>query len=106
MAAQAEANAGLETTKATVDACYALPLQGANLLASEALVEVTVSDQKIEPKKVEAGTGFYEHLWGSGAKPSYGNIQLKKMTSACCSAACIGSTWKTSPRSPHTRIPR
>ena len=54
MAAQAEANAGLGTTKATADACYALLLQGANLLASEALVEVTVGDQKIEPKKVEA----------------------------------------------------
>ena len=34
-----------KTTKATADACYALLLQGANLLASEALVEVTVGDQ-------------------------------------------------------------
>jgi len=68
-----------KTTKATADACYALLLQGANLLASEALVEVTVGDQKIEPKKVEAGTGFYEHRFlGSEVKPSYGNIQLKK----------------------------
>ena len=57
-----------KTTKATADACYALLLQGANLLASEALVEVTVGDQKIEPKKVEAGTGFYEHRFHTGKR--------------------------------------
>ena len=68
-----------KTTKATADACYALLLRGANLLASEALVEVKIGDQKIEPKKVEAGTGFYEHRFlGSEVKPSYGNIQLTK----------------------------
>ena len=68
-----------KTTKATADACYALLLRGANLLASEALVEVTVGNEKIEPKKVEAGTGFYEHRFlGSEVKSSYGNIKLTK----------------------------
>ena len=59
-----------KTTKATADACYALLLQGANWLASEALVEVTVGDTKIDPKTVEAGTGFYEHRFlSSDVKP-------------------------------------
>jgi hypothetical protein len=68
-----------KTTKATADACYALLLQGANPLASDALVEVTVGDFKIEPKNVEAGTGFYEHRFlGSDVKASYGKIKVTK----------------------------
>jgi len=68
-----------KTTKATADACYALLLQGANPLASDALVEVTVGDHKIEPKNVEAGTGFYEHRFiGSDVKSSYGKIKVTK----------------------------
>ncbi|MFM1555383.1 MAG: alpha-2-macroglobulin family protein [Limisphaerales bacterium] len=68
-----------KTTKATADACYALLLQGANPLVSDALVEVTVGNHKIEPKNVEAGTGFYEHRFlGSDVKPSYGKIKLTK----------------------------
>jgi len=68
-----------KTTKATADACYALLLQGANPLTSDALVEVTVGDHKIDPKKVEAGTGFYEQRFlGTDVKSSYGNIKVTK----------------------------
>jgi hypothetical protein len=68
-----------KTTKATADACYALLLQGANPLVSDALVEVTVGNFKIEPKNVEAGTGFYEHRFiGSDVKASYGKIKVTK----------------------------
>ncbi|MDE2682382.1 MAG: hypothetical protein OSB29_13605, partial [Verrucomicrobiota bacterium] len=68
-----------KTTKATADACYALLLQGANPLASDALVDVTVGNFKIEPKNVEAGTGFYEHRFlGSDVKASYGKIKVTK----------------------------
>ncbi len=68
-----------KTTKATADACYALLLQGANPLSSEALVEVTVGNTKIEPKNIEAGTGFYQHRFlGSDVKASYGNIKVTK----------------------------
>ncbi len=49
-----------KTTKATADAVYGLLLRGANLLASDALVQVSLGDLKIEPQQVEAGTGFYE----------------------------------------------
>ena len=68
-----------KTTKATADACYALLLQGANPLTSEALVEVTVGNTKIEPKNVEAGTGFYEHRFlSTNIKSSYGRIKVTK----------------------------
>jgi len=50
-----------KTTKATADAIYALLLRGDKLLSSDALVEVTVGNNKIVPEKIEAGTGFYEH---------------------------------------------
>jgi len=68
-----------KTTKATADAVYALLLRGENLLKSDALVEVMVGDTKIQPEKVEAGTGFYEHRFIRGeVKPAFGAITVKK----------------------------
>jgi uncharacterized protein YfaS (alpha-2-macroglobulin family) len=55
-----------KTTKATADAVYALLLRRDNLLKSDALVEVTLGATKIQPDKVEAGTGFYEQRFGKG----------------------------------------
>lgn len=69
-----------KTTKATADAVYALLLRGADLLASDAVVEVTVGGNKIEPEKVEAGTGFYEErLHGGEITPKLGEITVKKV---------------------------
>jgi len=69
-----------KTTKATADAVYALLLRGVNnLLASDALVEVTLGDKRIEPGNVEAGTGYYrEQFAGSDVKPAMGHITVKK----------------------------
>jgi uncharacterized protein YfaS (alpha-2-macroglobulin family) len=68
-----------KTSKATADAIYGLLLRGDNLLASDALVEVTLGDLAIKPDKVEAGTGFYEQrLLRSEIKPEFGKITLKK----------------------------
>lgn len=69
-----------KTTKATADAVYALLLRGVNdLLASDALVEVKLGDVQIEPKNVEAGTGYYrEQFAGSEVKPGFGQITVKK----------------------------
>jgi hypothetical protein len=69
-----------KTTKATADAVYALLLRGENLLASDALVEVTLDDLAIKPEKVEAGTGFYEQKFvKTEIKPEYGRVTLKKI---------------------------
>ena len=68
-----------KTTKATADAIYALLLRGDNLLASDALVEVSLAGNAIKPEKVEAGTGFYEERFARGeVKPEQGHITLKK----------------------------
>jgi hypothetical protein len=50
------------------------------MLASDALVEVTAGGTKVEPEKVEAGTGFYEErLHGGEIKPTLGEITVKKL---------------------------
>jgi uncharacterized protein YfaS (alpha-2-macroglobulin family) len=68
-----------KTTKATADAVYALMLRGGNMLSSDALVEVSLADMKIQPEKVEAGTGFYEKRFTPGEiKPDFGNITVTK----------------------------
>ncbi len=68
-----------KTSKATADAIYALLLQGANLLASDKLVTVSLGGVEIKPEKVEAGTGFYEQRWdGAAVKPEMGKIEMNK----------------------------
>jgi hypothetical protein len=87
-----------KTTKATADAIYALLLRGKDILANDALVEVTVGGVNVTPKRdgaptsrsaragqepsapVEAGTGFYEHRFASAdIKPKLGEITVKKL---------------------------
>jgi uncharacterized protein YfaS (alpha-2-macroglobulin family) len=69
-----------KTTKATADAIYALILRGEDMLASDALVEVKLAGKKVAPKKVEAGTGFYEKRFlRREIKPEMGNITVKKV---------------------------
>ncbi len=73
-----------KTTKATVEACYALLLRGGEWLEVEEMVEIKLGDQVIDPKKmddvkVEAGTGYFKTSWsGSDIKPNMGNVTVKK----------------------------
>ena len=68
-----------KTTRATADAVYALLLRGADLLASDALVQVSLADQVIEPGEVEAGTGFYERRFtGPEVQPEMGRVTVRK----------------------------
>ncbi|UCD53260.1 MAG: hypothetical protein JSW27_11560 [Phycisphaerales bacterium] len=68
------------TTKATADAVYSLLLRGTDYLASDALVEVALAGQWIEPDQVEAGTGFYEERFVRGEiEPAMGRITVKKV---------------------------
>ncbi|NCO56544.1 MAG: alpha-2-macroglobulin family protein, partial [Bacteroidetes bacterium] len=75
-----------KTTKATVEAIYALLLKGTNLLSNDQLVEIIVGSQKIEPKKmdnvpVEAGTGYFKTSWQGGeVKPEMGKVTVTKNT--------------------------
>ncbi|HKQ36725.1 MAG TPA: alpha-2-macroglobulin family protein, partial [Verrucomicrobiae bacterium] len=68
-----------KTTKATADAVYALLLRGRDLLASDALVQVSLGGKQIQPDKVESGTGFYEEKFDAAeVKPKLSQITVKK----------------------------
>ena len=70
------------------DAVYALLLRGRDLLASDALVEVSLGGTVVKPQAprepnapaIEAGTGFYEKKFAVGdIKPKLGEITVKKI---------------------------
>jgi len=73
-----------KTTKATVEAVYALLLRGADWLDSDQLVEIKMGDMVIDPKKmddvkIEAGTGYFKTSWGKGEiTPQMGNVTVTK----------------------------
>ena len=62
-----------KTTKATTEAIYALLLKGADLLASDQLVEIKIANKTIDPKKmdnvkIEAGTGYFKTSWSGSER--------------------------------------
>lgn len=73
-----------KTTRATVEACYALLLRGYNLLENDKPVEIKVGNQIVDPSsipdvKVEAGTGYFKTSWNGGdIKPEMGKVTLAK----------------------------
>jgi hypothetical protein len=76
-----------KTTRATAEACYALLLRGADLLAKSGEVTVTLGSLVVDPKKlkdvsVEAGTGYFKTSWSSGEiTPDMGKVIVYKNTS-------------------------
>lgn len=72
-----------KTTKATVEACYALLLRGTDLLAESKLADITVGGQKLDPRtmenvQVEAGTGYFKTAWsGSEITPEMATVKVK-----------------------------
>lgn len=73
-----------KTTKATVEACYALLLKGTDLLANDDLVMIQLGDMVVNPKKmedvkVEAGTGYFKTSWNKDEiKPEWGKVKVTK----------------------------
>lgn len=72
---------GWKTTKATVDAVYALLMRGDNWLKNKGEAEIIVGEMKIEPKKmgakVEAGTGHFKVAWRKEeVKPQMGKVTV------------------------------
>jgi uncharacterized protein YfaS (alpha-2-macroglobulin family) len=68
-----------KTTKATADAIYSLLLRGTDLLASDALVRVSLGGTPIEPRDVEAGTGFYQQRFvRDEILPDMGRVEVAK----------------------------
>jgi hypothetical protein len=68
-----------KTTKATADACYALLLQGTDLLSEEKNVVIKLGNTDFNSKdeKQEAGTGYFKRkIDGDKVKPEMGNIKV------------------------------
>jgi uncharacterized protein YfaS (alpha-2-macroglobulin family) len=60
-----------KTTKATAEACYALLLQGTDLLQNDEVAKVQLGNHVVHPStmpdlKTEAGTGYYKTNWQAG----------------------------------------
>jgi len=72
-----------KTTKATVEACYALLRRGTNMLATTNLVNIKVGNITVDPTKgdtkIEAGTGYFKTAWQAGEITSgMGKISISK----------------------------
>lgn len=70
-----------KTTKATVDAVYALLMGGSNWLKNNKSAEITLGNIKVDPAKMgaktEAGTGYFKVAWnGSDVKPEMGKVTV------------------------------
>jgi len=77
---------GWKTTKATVDAVYALLMKGDNWLKNKGDATVTVGSVKVDPQKmgakVEAGTGHFKVKWHKqDIKPEMGHITVENPNS-------------------------
>jgi hypothetical protein len=75
-----------KTTKATVEACYALLLRGTDWLTENEPVNIMVGNIKIDPQKmpdikVEAGTGYFKTSWyDETIKPEMATVTISKNT--------------------------
>ena len=69
-----------KTTKATAEACYALLLQGTDLLSNDPVVQIKLGTISINStdNKQEAGTGYFKKTFtGQQVNPLMGNISVK-----------------------------
>jgi hypothetical protein len=68
-----------KTTKATAEACYALLLQGTDLLINESVVEIKLGNTAVKStdNKEEAGTGYFKRsIAGPLVTSNMGNISV------------------------------
>lgn len=71
-----------KTTKATTEAVYALLLNGQDWLSMNELVDVSLGEENILPKKkeelsIEAGSGYFKTSWkGNEVSPSMGKVTV------------------------------
>ena len=82
------------TTKATADACYALLLQGTDLLSNTPDITIDLGNTTIRSKdqQQEAGTGYFKKVFDEKqVKPEMGNIKVT--VSSANSAANAAASW-------------
>lgn len=72
-----------KTTKATSAACYALLMNGADILSSDQLAEIKIGGKLVSSSSIyldaQAGTGYIKKSWsGSEVKNEMGNVKINK----------------------------
>ncbi len=73
-----------ESSRATVDACYALLMRGTGLLTEDPKVKISLGPVKVDPSKMadlkqEAGTGYFQLSWsGKEISPAMGKVKITK----------------------------
>ena len=73
-----------KSSRATIEACYALLLRGTNLLSADPKIKITIGKVRVDPSKLndikqEAGTGYFRMSWsGSEITPDMGKIKVSK----------------------------
>jgi uncharacterized protein YfaS (alpha-2-macroglobulin family) len=83
-----------KTTKATADACYALLLQGTNLLVNTPEVTIDLGNIAVRSKdqQQEAGTGYFKKVFDEKqVKPEMGNVKVT--VSSANSEGKAGASW-------------
>ena len=86
------------TTKATAEACYALLLQGTDLLSNEPGVEIRLGNTTISPtdNKKEEGTGYFKKtINGPLVTPEMGtiNVSVKQADNQTSSSSSWGAVY-------------
>ncbi|GLU55788.1 alpha-2-macroglobulin family protein [Dyadobacter frigoris] len=74
-----------ESTKATAEACYALLLQGSDILNQESSVTLNLGELSLKSsdQKQEAGTGYFKTIIdGAKVKPEMGNVKVDMNTNS------------------------
>jgi len=73
-----------ESSRATIDACYALLMRGTGMLTEDPKVKISLGPVKVDPSKMadlkqEAGTGYFQVSWsGKEFSPDMGKIKVSK----------------------------
>ncbi len=74
------------SSRATVEACYALLARGNDLLSANPGIKISLGKLKIDPSKLpdisqEAGTGYFQLSWsGNEITPEMGKVKVSKST--------------------------
>ncbi|MCX6283992.1 MAG: MG2 domain-containing protein [Bacteroidetes bacterium] len=74
------------SSRATVEACYALLMRGSDLLSADPKIKISLGNHKIDPSKLpdisqEAGTGYFQMSWsGNEITPDMGKVRVSKST--------------------------
>ncbi|MFZ4581102.1 MAG: alpha-2-macroglobulin family protein, partial [Paludibacter sp.] len=83
-----------DSPTATVNAIYALLLQGSDWLANNGSVKIQIGTKTLQPSNIEAGTGYFkETIPTAEVKPDMGNIKVSSIVSEADSHTRNGIGW-------------